>query len=496
MTDRMNPVSALIATVVIAIVGCLLVGDAPFGIAFPLWIASIVAMAYFLARRAQIVLAVDMAFFAGAALLFSSGIAFRDALLLGLLNCIATFFALVCLAGSCGRQKSLLFSSSLVDIAKSIIAVCGAMVTGIVPLVANALIARREKPGGNIKRIVRACVMAGIIVTTFLLLLRAADPIFASFVSLPALDAGKLLRHLLITGIFTAGIGGAVYFALSQPIVDDNKPTGAFFQFGFLELMMLLGALNVLFAAFVLTQLGWFFGGESFLHAHTDVSVAEFARAGFFQIVVVVVLIFPVLLISRWTIAHSVELRRWHSRLSIPILSFLMVMIASAVMKMQLYVSYYALTTERFYTLIFLLWLGFVLVWLLCTTLRDQPLVFPRGVIFSGAMALLLLNIFIPDRIVATINISRGDTLDYSYLTRLSGDAMDLIVDAIITKSGPPEQRCEAALAILDRWPLVPRDAEKTSWRFFNVGDVHARRVVQMHRRALHDTCITHEKNF
>ena len=55
---------------------------------------------------------------------------------------------------------------------------------------------------------------------------------------------------------------------------------------------------------------------------------------------------------------------------------------------MRLYVHYYGLTTDRLYTLVFMGWLGSVLVLLAATVLRGRGRLFVAG---SAASALVLL---------------------------------------------------------------------------------------------------------
>jgi hypothetical protein len=152
---------------------------------------------------------------------------------------------------------------------------------------------------------------------------------------------------------------------------------------------------------------------------------------------------------------------------------------------MQLYVRYYGLSIERFYPLVFMEWLAFVLVWLAATTLRGRPRRFGPGVVLSALATLAGLNVVSPDRIVARMNVARSaiagtQPLDVSYLATLSGEAIDWTVPAILADANAaaePMDRCRALKRVLNRWgPARQRD-----WRTWNAGTSHAANVVGAH---------------
>ena len=109
----------------------------------------------------------------------------------------------------------------------------------------------------------------------------------------------------------------------------------------------------------MLTQLGWFFGGERFLRATTGLTAAEYARRGFFQMVWVVALVVPLLLVDARGAARRSARSPGDTRCSrFPIVGLLGAIIVSAALRMRLYVHYYGLTTDRLYTLVFMGWLA------------------------------------------------------------------------------------------------------------------------------------------
>ena len=65
------------------------------------------------------------------------------------------------------------------------------------------------------------------------------------------------------------------------------------------EISTALTAVNVLFGLFVGMQVRWLFGGASVVNETTGLSVAAYARSGFFELVTVSALVLPLLLGTR-----------------------------------------------------------------------------------------------------------------------------------------------------------------------------------------------------
>lgn len=175
-----------------------------------------------------------------------------------------------------------------------------------------------------------------------------------------------------------------------------------------------------------------------------------------------------------------------------------------------MYVRYFGLTTDRFYPAVFMMWLGFVLVWLAVTTLRGWGRPFVAGTIVSALATLATLNVVNPDARIARANLDRGASefhedrgVDVAYLATLSGDAVPLALAATLA---PPRQldsthvaaRCAAAKTLLDNWSPGSRRAQRyervANWRYASVGERAAVRAVAEGapalRRLVHESCV------
>jgi len=186
-------------------------------------------------------------------------------------------------------------------------------------------------------------------------------------------------------------------------------------------------------------------------------------------------------------------------------------MIVSAALRMRMYVSFYGLTLDRLYPMVFMGWLAAVLVCLAATVVRGRGRLFVASAFATGICILAALHVADPDALVARLNVARAEApragdvtdeaLDVRYLARLDGGAVAIATRAILAAPAPARQvdasavadsalnRCAAAQMLLRRWgpasALQARATGYAAWRFWNVDDARAVRVVNAHSAAL-----------
>ena len=493
--------------------GDALIYNGPIGPGLTLWIFVVSLAALSLTWSAGRRVPREAAAWLGMAVLLAGCTAWRDAEALRLLDVLATTAVLGLAAVALRDPGSGLVAPRLRDTLWAWLAIVRSTARGIVPLAVRELFAADRRSGrlGRARTTLRLGLIAATLLVVFGSLLRSADPIFASIVSLPDFDVGTLISHLVVMGFCTWIAGGWAYGALVESPTLQRAPERLPIALGALDLTTALGTLNVLFGAYVLTQLGWFFGGEHFLQATTGLTAAQYARRGFFQMAWVVALVVPLLLATRAALGADAALARRHTLLSLPIVALLGAIITSAALRMRLYVHYYGLTTERLYTLVFMGWLAIVLVLLAATVLRDRGRTFVAGSVISALTLLVGLHFIVPDVVVARVNLARAAAsdattpLDLAYLARLSGDATPLAVSATLTPPSARDQRnpldadarCAAASRLLNEWGPASRAVEQRqaqgAWRTWNAGESRALHAVGARsaelRRLRHATC-------
>jgi hypothetical protein len=177
------------------------------------------------------------------------------------------------------------------------------------------------------------------------------------------------------------------------------------------------------------------------------------------------------ILASRAFIEDEKVVRR-HRALSLALIILLAPIIASAALRMNLYVGYFGLTADRLYASALMAWLAFVFVALARTVLRGWSRPFASMAMLSGFATLFALNILNPDLLVARVNLGRATAaqpVDYAYLARLDGDALPTVVKSL-SSAAPSVDACNAAESIRKRWSARP-----ASW---NLGAQRGRQAV------------------
>ena len=166
---------------------------------------------------------------------------------------------------------------------------------------------QRDVPWRELGRGVRvhrvSAVARGLAIGVPLLLLFgalfvAADAVFESLLSsaVPGVPDQLVADSIVVVGIawMSAGLLRDLLAAREDERLVSPRVKAP--RLGAAELAVALGAVDLLFLAFVLVQLRFLFGGRDLVEARVGLTYAEYARHGFFQLVVVAVLVLPLLL--------------------------------------------------------------------------------------------------------------------------------------------------------------------------------------------------------
>lgn len=156
-----------------------------------------------------------------------------------------------------------------------------------------------RKPGGVSPRawaVARGVGLALPIVIIFAILLTSADIAFNKFIldvlkALSLDDFPELILRVAVTGLVGWVCLGGLAFALRDDATSprakaESKMGAGDFHLTFTEAAIVLGSVNALFAAFVVIQLRYFFGGQSNITVE-GFTYADYARRGFGELVIV-----------------------------------------------------------------------------------------------------------------------------------------------------------------------------------------------------------------
>jgi hypothetical protein len=266
------------------------------------------------------------------------------------------------------------------------------------------------------------------------------------------------------------------------------------FSLGAVEVGVVLGLLDVLFACFVIVQFRYFFGGAARVMSITALTYSEYARRGFFELTWVAGLVLPLLLITHALLRRTGGAATAAERIFRPLagtqVALLFVIMASAVARMRLYQSEYGLTELRLYTTAFMLWLGLVFVWFAWTVLvRNARERFACGALVAAFLTTGLLHLLNPDAYIVRANAAHaraGRAFDAEYAASLSADAVPALISAMPSLSR--DERCLVARVVAARWS---GPAPEEDWRAWNLARSRARRTVAAHQEDLSEATCT-----
>jgi hypothetical protein len=471
------------------------------GLNLSLWVASVAAAALLLHRRAALALDRERAAWLAIGVVCAAGLAWRDAppLKLLALGCATWTFALAAHRREAAwvRRAGVLRSAGALAL--------GALHAWTAATLAFVDAARSIPPAEmgratgwrNAAAVARGLVIAAPLVAVFLVLFMSADDVFAQLVAnVFQFDVERIASHVLLfailgwlsTGYLRAFLTGtdlpplrAIWRDGALPGFTPRRPT-----LGITEMATALTALDLLFLVFVMVQFRYLFGGDALVQVTPNLTYAEYARLGFFELVVAVVLVMPLLLAADWLVDRRGRRDDLVFRgLAGAQMVLVLAVAASALQRLRLYHASYGLTESRFYGMVLLIWIGAMLPWFAATVLRGRRDSFAFGMLASGLATLALLFVVNPDAIVARTNVARmtsphaAGRFDVVYATSLSADAVPVLLDAL--PALPPDAQCRLARHMLRRWP-PDRVRSIRSW---NWSAVRARDAVREHEARL-----------
>jgi hypothetical protein len=477
----------LVAGAVLGVVGdTLLRAPGPPGLNLSLWIASVATAALALHHRAARALDRDRAAWLAIGVVFAAGLAWRDAppLKLLALGCATLTFALAAhrpAAAWVRRAGVLRYAGALV------LGALHAWTAATLALVDATRSARRVEIGPAIgwrraAAVTRGLLIAAPLVAVFGALFMSADAVFAKLVAnMVRFDFESIASHVLLFSILAWLSTGYLRGSLtgtdlpsrvdrSQGIGGRDIPALKWPALGITEVATALAAIDLLFLLFVIVQFRYLFGADTLVQITPDLTYAEYARRGFFELVFAVVLVVPVLLAADWLLERRTRrdalVFRGLAGLQV---GLVLAIAASALQRLRLYYASYGLTEARFYGMVLLIWIGAMLFWLAATVLRGRRDSFAFGALASGLGTVALLFVVNPDAVIARANVGRMASadakirFDVAYATSLSADAVPVLIDALPALSR--DVQCPLARHMLRRWP-TDRVRSIRSWNW------------------------------
>lgn len=461
--------------------GQLLFYDVGLGINFPLAIGLLLRGGWVVRRRTPRLQELD-AWLAPAALSFAAFAAIRAdpaIVALDLLTSLALAGgALAAFGGLPVVERSF---AGLVSIGMRAV---GWALAGAVPAIAGARIALPRASSltgraGPVLPVLRGLTIAIPIVLIFIALFSAADAVFARVVDDVFgfdLDLGDLPGRLVAaTLIAWVAAGGLAFAAAEHRDLSTPSPAAPGWRVGSTEAVTVLFAVVAVFVLFVVLQAAYLFGGLDTLET-TGLTYAEYARRGFFELVVVAVL-------AGGIVIGAERLAGARTRLligaAIGLVLLTGVVLASAALRLRLYQEAFGWTELRLYVLATIALLAIAVIALLLQLATDRVRWFGH-VMIAGALAIgLALNLIGPARFITEQNVARildptlvppngRSGLDDAYALSLGDDAIPPLVRVLPLVDAATADYLGSELA--SRLAQLRSDPGLNAWQAWNAG--------------------------
>jgi hypothetical protein len=333
---------------------------------------------------------------------------------------------------------------------------------------AGGSFSRSTRQLGRFAPLARGTVIAVPVVAGFSLLLGSADAVFGHALDdalrfpLDLDEAARRALFSILAAGFVAGplaiaAGGAgvvswLGFGAAPPIagppgasepgsaaapVADVMSARTSRRAGATEALVVVAAVDVLFALFAVVQVVYLFGGADTLAA-IGMTYSDYARQGYFQLVVVVALAGLLLLGAHEVVGRT----RPFLLAALTLLSLTAVILASAAIRMSLYQGAYGWTELRFFVGASIAWLGISVFLAAGLLVRDRMRWLPHGLAMSAVAMTLAVSALGPQAFVIHQNLARvldpslvapgGQAgIDLDYGMTLGDDAIPDLVAAL-----------------------------------------------------------------
>lgn len=308
------------------------------------------------------------------------------------------------------------------------------------------------------------------IIVVFGALFASADPTFEAAVTLLPENLGTAMGHVALTAIGSWLAAGY----LRGFLTGGRRPLASIpgVAVGLPPVVIALGAMVLVFTLFLAVQSGNLFRGEAWVRDRVGLTYAEYARAGFFQLVVASLLALPIVYGATFAAGSVTDgaLRSLRALQTVA-LGLVSAVAASALWRMGLYVDAYGLTVDRLYGTAVILWIGGAIGVLARTILAGKSDGVARGIVIAAVVVLGLLNAVSPVSLVARVNVGRSAARgpDLVHIGSLGADALPAVADRLPALR--TADQCYLAGRFVERW----RTATPGDWRGWNLARSRAR---------------------
>lgn len=407
-----------------------------------------------------------LAAFVMAALVFSSASRRRPLVLLALTVAVLGAAVAVLRASIWVTFPSLLMAGSCLVLASQGRLLAGGLTAAAANYLRDIVLSPRwllqplqTRRVGTFSSLGRSLILAAVAVAPLAMLLASADAVFSQL--LTSASPGKSWEHAMLTVLILPFVTAVAIAARRTDNTaarhpdntaarrPDNtaarRPVSGRALISMTETTVVLGSVGLLLAIWGATQIVVALGGADRLLATADLTAAENARQGFFQLVAATAFLIGIIVaVDRFSERTSPSDHRIFLGLTVLIAAETLGVVVATYSRLALYISGFGNTMLRASVAWFLAWLAVVMLVLVVSVNRrtTRPW-FATSMFGLAALWVLAFGLWNPEAAVARGNLERGEQaadIDYRYLGRKLGpDAIPTLVTLAPTLE--PEQQ-------------------------------------------------------
>ncbi len=338
-------------------------------------------------------------------------------------------------------------------------------------------------------RVLKGVVMAVPILIIFGALFSQADLAFSQFLSnfIDINISERSIQYLVLLAFaFVTGLCYLSYIFFSPPVIpvstnessSAGRPESSINSDRSIEVLVFLSLISLLFFLFIGFQVTYLFGGQANITTW-GFTYAEYARRGFWELLMVAILSLFVLLASE-QFAGTEEKKNKHFLVpALVLITEVIVVIISAFKRLSLYIDAYSLTEQRFYVTVFVIFLLALFILLAIKFIKTKPEnFFTFGTLLTGTAFLIVVNLINPDAYIANSNLkrySKTGKIDTYYIASLSPDATTQKVELYHKLDGDNKEQLRSWLASQQ----TKLETENNRWQAFNLSRSRALKLLQ-----------------
>ncbi len=479
----MNKLLQLIGvSIALGLINNILFFDQDLGLNFPIFIACVLAAGWLLTRKQGEKISRTNATLSMCALFFAIMVCVRSSVLLTVFNVVGCALLLLILAQTFLGKK---IKEYVPNDYLYIFLVPFAAVSGFFRTMTEFFEFRKiSNPNSKTPEVIRGVVYAILALIIFTFLFSSADAVFGDVMknifsfNLDMTLVGRTVFFIIVSAFFIGVFG----YMTRRSVYGHTDDVQNVRTVGAIETRILLISITSLFFLFIAFQITYLFGGQSHILAQ-GLNYAEYARQGFFELIIVALLSYIIISVLEKRIVKKEQGHIFSFKvLTTVLIAEVIIILISAFVRLMAYEQAYGFTTIRLYSHALMIWMSLIFILLAHHIITHSQR--KRFALQSFRLVVLLLfvmNMLNPDVFIAKRNLERYQEtgkIDTYYLANLSHDAVPYTLTLL--KDAHEETRTEFANYLY--YSTVMSEINNPNWKSSNIAKSESKFLIAPYR--------------